>query len=407
MRSATYQIYDLERIVKNARDQEYDVTIRRWQRNPPTDLFFGNDLQCCVAIENFNGFGMLQFLTGMEFELDEIIDTQTGERVGGTFDFIQERIDSNPERPVLSYVNDNMELNPSHQFLRKMIRDTKTEMSTEVFGRMIVDDKVVNNGVRLGTSYNDVPTDDLRIVTETVRKVGGSNCGIAVYTDTAVQAAGLGVSARNPTAFLKAPTYLLDGEPPAEIRSPIETTGHLFIADLRNPEVRRGFREQYLQQATTMEESLFGVWSSVELLNHLFADELSPELENTIFCFSADEDKLLGFIIGVDATRSRGVPTLYVETSNVDWNYQNRGVGKGLRKALEEKARERGYQQVSRDAMADTGYAQRLLRELMSAGALVEPALHTEAELQAFLSNRDSFHTGLGGRQQISILSSL
>lgn len=402
------ELQELRRTVRNARTQDYDVTIRRWEREPGRDIFFGVKLLCCVAIESFNGYGMLQFLIGHDYECNEVIDNFTGEVVGGSFDFLSERIDSSPEYPLVAYVVDNIELNPSHQFIRGRVRDNVRKISKETLDRVVRSDSVGNLGVWLGTSYNDVPTGDLETLTVRSRKIGGPNLGIASYTDFGVQAERLGDGTlRLMTGYQQTPIYNLQGEPQPKLAERVQQNVDTFSIDLGNQAEKQQFARDHLQDLLSIEDSLFGLWSDSPEFQQLFSDEdeqvgdvEQSSLSKIVFSYALSQTrKLVGFMIGYPVSDEE----IYVKTSSVDWSLHNKGIGEQLRSEFYIQAAQKGFKVISRDAMADTGYAQRLLRKHLSDGTLIEPSINTEDELNHFLDQEDSFRVEMGKRYQIHI----
>jgi ribosomal protein S18 acetylase RimI-like enzyme len=393
------ELRELDQICSNARDQVYDVTIKRWDRDPQTDIFVGDELACCVAIENFNGFAMLQYLTGWDVEVTKVIDNVTGNVVGGSFDYISE--ERNGE---LGYDLDNVELNPTHQLIKKRVRDTLTEMAAEVANAM---NRGSNKGIKsiyLGDAYNDIPTADLEQRVKTIRKIAGHNSGFGQYLDTTIAHTEPGHFRRHPAAFHTVRLNHLADLPGVEAPQ-VEKEGFSAqnISILPQAEAERTqFWAQNKDQILQLESETFGLIGDSEM----DLEELFTEPDTVIVTLTDNSGKIIGYSAAQQYTDS----DLYVRSTAVDYEYQGLRAGKLLNEAVETEARRLGYSQLSRDAMVDTGYAVSLIRRAFKAGKLIEPEVELDQngqpDIEATIEHLEG-HSFKAGRYQVSVTTKL
>lgn len=83
-----------------------------------------------------------------------------------------------------------------------------------------------------------------------------------------------------------------------------------------------------------------------------------------------------------------------MQSTAVDYDLQGTGANTQLQKALIAEAKMRGYVQLSRHALTDTGYAQKLIASAQIAGTLIAPIPGEPIKY-------DSFH----GRPQIYVVT--
>ena len=400
----------LNEVTQDARDQEYDVTIRRWDRKVGTDIFQGNYTNCCVAIDSFNGYGMLRYVLLDGIELNEFVDNTKLDKkaiFGQTYDFIGETPDN-----TLFYHLDNGEVNASHWWLAHKMRTEVFDMSKELSVQMKLDQSPETftpiEAVYLGTSYNDLPTSDLTIEKQTIRMLTGHNLGSHYYLDTVVDHTPQGNVTRMPTAFHHVKLFHVANIEPERTRITKRETPHLGKAKLfgegaMTDEMRYSEWGQIRESILKLENDTFGlVGYSEGMFENSF---LKPE---TIAIYTQDAfGRVLGYSFGFPSNFSAddSQKEFYISSSAVDYNLQGQGIGKDLGATLVTEIKKRGYTHISRDSMADTGYAQQLIAAAGKKGLLVEPTpvldvnsnfdltkTLKEASLQEFSGHRFQYH---------------
>lgn len=351
-------------IAAEAKDRPYDLTLRRWRRLPGQDIFQGNYTSCCVAIDGVNGFAMLRYLVSKDVELTEVVDNISDETVGQSFEFVSERADG-----ALAYTIDNCELSTRVAHLSDVIRDNIFEMAKETSVQMKIESSLPGvKEVIMGVSYNDVDIDHLDRSTRRIRKLGGSALGLKQYLDVFVSHdPGPGVKVLNPNGFHTMPI--------AEIAS-LETG---------TPSKRASINYDTLSEVLPvwsdidggimkLERDIFGVTADLpEVLRRQFLDE-----KNVAVVARDESGNILGYTLGIDqgAIKVEGAEpekVLFITSSAIDYDVASMGINGKLQEKLKVEAKKKGFKYLARNTMADNGYAQRIIREAMENGTLVEP----------------------------------
>ena len=172
------RLEDIKQISDEKIEKPIDLTIKMWDRNPPHDLFQGNYSTCCIGMGRGNGSAMPYYLTNTVFNMIELVDNKTGETIGNALCYFAK---VNGET---SFVIDNIEINnakqPSCQTgekLKSAIVQYASNIAKSVTGKD-------NTLIYMGTSYNDVPTDNLKKekqVFDIIGKLTGESNYIDLY----------------------------------------------------------------------------------------------------------------------------------------------------------------------------------------------------------------------------------
>ncbi len=369
------ELQELVELGKNVESRDYNLTIRRWKRNPGHDAFQGNYSSCCVAIEGQNGFEMTRMLMGKEIELTEIIDESTQQTVGQSFEFIAETRDGQSV-----YVIDNVELSPGMAMASDKIRDELLRLATETAAKMSQDSSLPGiSQVVMGTSYNDVNISDLERQTGLVmRKLGGPALGLRQYLDVFVthetqdEGRVLNPNAFHPTRLALVPFTPVIAGVSTEVPDQAFTT-----------ETSTNWNE-IKEDIVRLEDESFGLTGDTE--KTLEAKFTNPA--NIVIVAKDFTGKIVGYTVGLDNDieefgEVKG-KSLYVDSTAVDANYQSLGVNAQLQERLESEAKAKGFELLNRHAMADTGYAQRIIRRAIKRGNLVYPSSLESAETIQF-----------------------
>lgn len=350
--------------IEKARDQKYHVKINRWNRNPAKDIFLGNILMCCVAIESqVSGFAMLQYLGGLDTEINTITDMTTGEIVGGSFEFLALKDDNQ-----IAYAIDNIELNPSHTYIDTLVRETLSDMAAETSQAMLQNMHLTTD-IILGDMHNDVPVADLLKGRIKLKKIGGNNLGLSHYLDIFQSSPELFNIRRNPTAFHTVRYNTLRAAESkqeitrTEINPNVETS---VLHDYEMPD----FWNQHKEQIKELEAEIFGYIGYNE--NDLESLFTSPE--NIVVIARDSNNNIVGYSAGYPSDTE----TFYVSSTAILPTFRGKQLVRSLLSDLENTAKDRNYIYLERHAMLDTGYAISLLKNAHTAGTLVEPDVVTD-----------------------------
>lgn len=142
-----------------------DVTIRMIDRIPQKDLSQGNYSTCCIKLGGSNASAMPHYLMNTAYNMIEIIDNNTGKPIGNALCYFSEF----ENRDV--FIIDNIEINNSRKPTKKAgiaLRDAILQYAKNIVKNVTAEDLPVF----LGTSFNDVPTDDLLKTKHTTRFTG-------------------------------------------------------------------------------------------------------------------------------------------------------------------------------------------------------------------------------------------
>ena len=174
-RHNTLEVFDYNKTSSN----DYNLTIKNWDRIPQHDLFQGNYSTCCLSMgKGTNSKAMPDYLLNTAFNMIELKDNETGDTIGNALCYWVNTAKDNT--PVL--VIDNVEINnfykPSESIGIKL-RDAIIQYAKNLAlytsnGKY---DKVV-----LGKSFNDIPTNDLVAKTNRVSFIGDISCS-DIYLD--------------------------------------------------------------------------------------------------------------------------------------------------------------------------------------------------------------------------------
>lgn len=381
------RISDVEKlrsIVMEAKDASYDFTLRRWRRSPGRDIFQGNYSSCCIAVDGQFGFGILRYLTGHDVEMTEVVDTQTQEGLGQTFEFVSENRDG-----TLSYTIDNCELAAKVTVASDVIQDALFDMAQETAQAMTIDPS--KRGIReiiMGTNYNDVDIDNLAIQERTLRKVAGPMLGLKQYLDVFANHQATGVKVFNPGAFLSTRVATVSVLQEAVLGSHTERISPSI--EISTPNTWTIITQDIMR----LEKDTFGITADSESnLGEYFSNE------NNVGVIARNSvGEVIGYTLGIDKGDNKfgdqSGKELNIISSAVDWNLASSGVNSLLQKALHEEAKRKGYAFISRTSMADNGYAQSIIIRAQKEGILVEPKSLEEAKYVEFF-----------GRPQINIVT--
>lgn len=169
----------LEILDDKEQNQNYNLTIKNWDRIPQKDLFQGNYSTCCLALgKGSNSNAMPQYLLNTAFNMIEIKDNDSGEIIGNALCYWIKT--DKFETPILAV--DNIEINnlykPSekigYELRNAIIKYAKNLASYTSNGRY--------NKVILGKSFNDIPTNDLKPITANISLIGNISAN-DIYLD--------------------------------------------------------------------------------------------------------------------------------------------------------------------------------------------------------------------------------
>ena len=163
-----------------------DLTIKMWDRNPSKDLFQGSYSDCCLALDGGNGSAMPHYLLNTAFNMIEIVDNKSGEIIGNALCYMAKTTENDQEIPT--FIIDNIEISPSRKLsdengikLRNAIVEYAKNVAKEISGKKDLP-------LYIGTSYNDVPCEDLsknRIYVDFLGKIAtADDASDEVYLDT-------------------------------------------------------------------------------------------------------------------------------------------------------------------------------------------------------------------------------
>ena len=143
---------EIKNINTNNGKNEYNLTIKMWDRDPFKDIFQGNYSTCCIGMGRRNGDMMPVYLLNTSFNMIELVDNNTGNTIGNALCYFAET----DNEPV--FIIDNVEMNnnfkPSDEVGDK-IRDAITEYSKNLL-REVCPNR--NIKIYMGNNRNDIPT---------------------------------------------------------------------------------------------------------------------------------------------------------------------------------------------------------------------------------------------------------
>lgn len=172
------RIRDLQNLEISSKQNDIDLTVKVWERNPFHDILQGNYSTCCIAMGATNGTAMAHYLLDDAFNMIELKDNLTGKTIGNALIYYTLDDKSSP-----CLVIDNIEISNAYKAsdeARKQIRQGIFQYAKKL------NKKVTNNEdtrIYLGSMYNDVPEDDLPVEKPTKLTLLGNFTGSSVYLD--------------------------------------------------------------------------------------------------------------------------------------------------------------------------------------------------------------------------------
>ena len=147
--------YSLERINnvrRNGKGQNnFDIKIKMWDRNPKRDLFQGNFSTCCIGMGAVNGDVMAKYLLHTCFNMIEIIDNNTDKTIGNALCYFAEADGE------LAFIIDNVEINKEYLPSKEAgndIRDGIVEYSKNLLNYIKKDNKPIS--IYMSYRRNDI-----------------------------------------------------------------------------------------------------------------------------------------------------------------------------------------------------------------------------------------------------------
>ena len=136
--------------------QNYDLTIKIWDRIPQKDLFQGNYSTCCIGIGETNEEAMPNYLLDTAYNMIELVDNNDGETIGNALCYF---VKDKNNKPI--FVIDNIEIKNSRKpsiEIGKEIRNALTEYASRICTSVCGNDNIP---IYMSDNYNDVPIEDL------------------------------------------------------------------------------------------------------------------------------------------------------------------------------------------------------------------------------------------------------
>ena len=146
------QIQDEIKNIKTTKGKnEYNLTIKMWDRNPYKDIFQGNYSTCCIGMGRRNGDMMPLYLLHSCFNMIELVDNNSGKTIGNALCYFAE----SDNEPV--FIIDNVEMNSSYKpsdDVGEKIRDAVVLYSKNLIKEVCPDQNIK---IYMGNDRNDIP----------------------------------------------------------------------------------------------------------------------------------------------------------------------------------------------------------------------------------------------------------
>lgn len=158
---------------------DYNLTIKNWDRVPQHDLFQGNYSTCCISLgKGTNSKAMPDYLLNTAFNMIELKDNETGNIIGNALCYWVNTSDNND--PAL--VVDNIEINNFFKPSGKVGIKLRNAVIQYAKNLALYSSNGKYDRVILGKSFNDIPTGDLSAVSGRIGFIGDISCN-DIYLD--------------------------------------------------------------------------------------------------------------------------------------------------------------------------------------------------------------------------------
>lgn len=159
---------DINEVRRNGRGQNnFDITVKMWDRNPKKDLFQGNYSTCCIGMGAVNGDAMPKYLLHTCFNMIELVDNNTNNTIGNALCYFAEADGK------LAFIIDNVEINKDYIPSKEAgndIRSAILEYSKNLLEYIKKDDR--NIDIYMSYRRNDIPAPKEYAVDKTFKFIG-------------------------------------------------------------------------------------------------------------------------------------------------------------------------------------------------------------------------------------------
>ena len=159
---------DINEVRRNGKGQNnFDITVRMWERNPKNDLFQGNYSTCCIGMGAVNGSAMAKYLLHTCFNMIELVDNNTNNTIGNALCYFAEA-DGKP-----AFIIDNVEINKDYIPSKEAgndIRNAILEYSKNLLEYIQKGDE--NIDIYMSYRRNDIPAPKELAVDKTFKFIG-------------------------------------------------------------------------------------------------------------------------------------------------------------------------------------------------------------------------------------------